>query len=276
MSTKPIDLHGSERTLLMSLHLHALDAQEPEPILGDTHAAQVLAQVEYDQRQLAGLTGNEELIVERARMIDDRVRAFLATHPGTTVAHLGCGLDSRSSRLDLSSTARWLDIDLPEVAELRRSLYPPRDGVEILAASATEQDWWDAVAGASPLLVVAEGLVMYLPAAEVDALLDRAERWPGGGAMVLDGVAPWVVRASGLHPAMRRADAAFRSAFDIDAVLRRHPRLRAVDSSSVTAALDTDSPTFLGRLAYRLYDLLRPLRNSMIVHELALPERRRD
>ncbi|MDN5747685.1 MAG: class I SAM-dependent methyltransferase, partial [Pseudonocardia sp.] len=142
MPKELIDLRGAERTLLMSLYLHTLDARESTPVLGDTHAAEVLDRVEYDAGQFAGLAGNEELIVERARVIDDRVRTFLAAHPGTTVAHLGCGLDSRSSRLDLSSAARWLDIDLPEVAVLRRKLYPPRDGVEVLAASATGPEWW--------------------------------------------------------------------------------------------------------------------------------------
>ncbi|MDN5749274.1 MAG: hypothetical protein L0H64_12275, partial [Pseudonocardia sp.] len=107
--------------------------------------------------------------------------------------------------------------------------------------------------------------------ADVDGLLARAARWQAGGGMVFDGVAPWVVRASRLHPAMRRAGTAFRSAFDVDAVARRFPQLRVLQSTSVTVALGTDSPTPWGRLAYRLFDTLRVLRTSMIVHELALP-----
>ena len=55
--------------------------------------------------------------------------------------HLGCGLDSRFFRLDPGPGVEWYDVDYPDVAELRRQLYPGREHYHVVAASVTDPAW---------------------------------------------------------------------------------------------------------------------------------------
>ncbi|ANY07766.1 class I SAM-dependent methyltransferase [Pseudonocardia sp. HH130630-07] len=95
MSTGRISLRQEQETMLMTLHLHALDAASARPVLGDRFAADLLDRVEHRPGRLSTLDGNLPMICARARMIDDVTRRFLDRHPDAVVLHLGCGLDSR-------------------------------------------------------------------------------------------------------------------------------------------------------------------------------------
>ena len=122
----------------------------------------------------------------RAKHLDGWTREFLAAHPAATVLHLGCGLDSRVFRIDPSATVRWYDVDLPEVIELRRQLYPQRHDYELIASPVTDLHWLDGIPGDRPALAVAEGLVEYLPEGEAVALFTRITRQFPSGEIIFD------------------------------------------------------------------------------------------
>jgi len=95
------------------------------------------------------------------------------------VVELGCGLSTRRERLRDVDIATWVDVDLPEVIALR-SEWGVSGGI---GRSVTDHRWMDDL---SPDLIVAEGLLYYLPRAEVDALLAAMrERFPGA-ALLMD------------------------------------------------------------------------------------------
>ena len=99
-----------------------------------------------------------------ARQAARRVgRRFSDRHPDAVVLHLGCGLDSRVFRLDPPATVQWFDVDQPDVIELRRKLYSDRDGYQMIASSVTDPAWLESIPADRPVLVVAEGLLMYSP-----------------------------------------------------------------------------------------------------------------
>lgn len=100
---------------------------------------------------------------------------------------MGCGLDTRVYRVNPPPTVDWYDIDLPDVIELRRRLFPQRTGLYTIAASVTDPGLLNGIPAALPVLVVAEGLTPYLRAAEDVAMLRRIiEHFPSG-EMVFDG-----------------------------------------------------------------------------------------
>ena len=187
-------------TMLVTLYQRAMDSRTNGSVLRDHAAAEAIDRVDYDFGRWAirATSSDRYTVVLRARQLDEWATDFLGRHPSATVLQLGCGLDSRAFRLDLPSGVRWIDVDLPEVIELRRRLYGERDGYRMLASSVTEQDWLDEVPDDGPTLIIAEGLLMYLAPADVDRLLRRlTERFAdGGGELLFDGVAPWVVRVS--------------------------------------------------------------------------------
>jgi O-methyltransferase involved in polyketide biosynthesis len=181
MTVQKIRLTKEKETYLATLYGKALDAQAPNVILGDRFAADAVARIDYDFEQLKLPSGGEITLPMRALHFDQWTRAFLAANPASTVLHLGCGLDTRVYRVDPGPQVRWYDVDMPDVIALRKQLYPPRDSYHIIGSSVTDLAWLDGIAGDTPVMVVAEGLLMYLQEKDGTALLRRiTEQFPSG------------------------------------------------------------------------------------------------
>ncbi|MFN8475841.1 MAG: class I SAM-dependent methyltransferase [Anaerolineae bacterium] len=181
MGDTKIRLAKEKETYLATLYGKALDASAQNPILGDRFAADAVARIDYDFKDLKLPNGGEITLPMRARHFDQWTRAFIAAHPVCTVLHLGCGLDTRVYRIDPEPTVRWYDVDLPDVIALRKQLYPERPGYHQIGASVSDLAWLNEVNGDTPVFVVAEGLMMYLPDKDGTALLRRiTEQFPSG------------------------------------------------------------------------------------------------
>jgi O-methyltransferase involved in polyketide biosynthesis len=90
-------------------------------------------------------------------------------------------LDSRFFRVDPGPDVDWYDIDFPDVIALRERFYPTRENYHLVASSATDLLWLDAIRADRPTLLIAEGVSMYLTESDGTALLRRVvERFPAG------------------------------------------------------------------------------------------------
>lgn len=194
MDVEKVRLKKEKETYLSTLYGKALDSRAEKPILGDTFADEVVRRIDYDFEKLKIPKDASITLPMRAKHLDSWTREFLAAHPNSTVLHLGCGLDSRVYRIDPPVTVRWYDVDLPDVIELRRSLYPERYEYEMIGVSVTDLHWLDGIAADRPVLVVAEGLVMYLSAKDGVVLFNRiTEQFPSG-QIVFDAYSRLTVR----------------------------------------------------------------------------------
>lgn len=184
MTRDLIHLTAVQKTGLTTLYGKALDARVPAPILGDTLADQAVGQLDFDFATLKMPKAAMISLPVRAKQLDGWTAEFVADHPTSTVLHLGCGLDTRAFRVDPPETVAWYDIDLPEMVDLRRQLYPERPGYHLVSASVTDPAWLPTIPADHPVLVVAEGLVMHVPTPDMVNLFQRiTERFPGGAAI---------------------------------------------------------------------------------------------
>ena len=194
MEAKKIRLTKEKETYLATLYGKALDAAVEHPILGDHFAAEAVARIDYDFKELKLPNGGEITLPLRAWHFDQWTRAFLAAHPDATILHLGCGLDTRVYRINPGPQVRWYDVDMPDVIALRKQLYPERDGYQQIGTSVIDLPWLDAIPGDEPVFVVAEGLVMYLHEKDGTALFRRiTEQFPSG-QIAFDGYSGSMVR----------------------------------------------------------------------------------
>lgn len=115
-------------------------------------------------------------IAIRTRFIDELLLQALRDHAITTVLSIGCGLDTRPWRLDLAPNLRWIEIDFAEMLDYKDRLmlgekaHCRRERISLdLNDPLQRRDMYDA-AGSSPALMLTEGLLLYLPAATVEAL----------------------------------------------------------------------------------------------------------
>src|SRR5580765_1528202 len=164
-------------TALMVAACRAHETAQPDAFLHDPFAARLAV-----ERGVAILNALPHANVARmglpirARFVDELLMEALATHSIPTVVSLGAGLDTRPWRLDLPSSLRWMEVDVADVLEYKDRLMvaeTPRCRRDRLSVDvndpAQRRIMYEAV-GQTPALVLTEGLLMYLPAATVDAL----------------------------------------------------------------------------------------------------------
>ena len=126
----------------------------------------------------------------RTRFVEKLLLEALATSPITTVLSVGCGLDTRPWRLDLAPNLRWIEVDFADVLDYKERMMAgesTRCRRERLTADLNDPGQRHAMykaAGKEPTLMITEGLLLYLPAATVDALAD--ESWQQSG------IAHWI------------------------------------------------------------------------------------
>jgi O-methyltransferase involved in polyketide biosynthesis len=230
MDTERIALTGAKETLLVTLAAKAEESRLPDSLLHDHWAAKAVARIDYD---FAAMNIDRDMMIGlalRAHLLDGWARDFLARHPEATVLHLGCGLDSRVFRLDPGPGIRWFDLDYPEVIDLRRRLYPAREGTTLIGAAVTDPGWLAGIPADRPTLILAEGLLPYVAADEVVPLLDRLTAHLPRGELVFDAysrIGLWLIR---YQPAIRRTGAQLHWALEDPRELEQAiPRLRLLE-----------------------------------------------
>src|SRR5215217_1031760 len=157
----------------------AMETERPDAIFRDPYA-----------RRLAGDRGAEIVatlpngkqsawaLIARTAVFDEIIRERVASAGVDLVVNLAAGLDTRPWRLDLPSSLRWVDVDLPAILRYKRETLQgetPHCRYEAIEADLTDAAKRDAVlaqlgASASRVLVITEGLLVYLEAEQVHAI----------------------------------------------------------------------------------------------------------
>jgi O-methyltransferase involved in polyketide biosynthesis len=205
-----ITLTKEQETLFIPLYAKAM----PNPILVDPSAQQILNSIAYDFARLKVPEKTAVTLRIRASQLDTYARRFIAAHPNATILHIGCGLDSRCARVP-HPEGRWFDLDLPDVIALRREFFQESQSYRMIASSAADLSWLDHIpADGSPVLTIAEGLLMYLTEPEVRALVLRLhERFPGS-ELAFDAFSRYTTERIQAHPSLRKTGAAIHWGID--------------------------------------------------------------
>jgi O-methyltransferase involved in polyketide biosynthesis len=157
----------------------------------------------------------------------------------------------------------WFDIDQPHVIALRRKLYDDRDGYRMIGSSVTDEAWLDEIPTDRPILMVAEGLVMYLTEAQVRTLLQRLTDRFDSGELIFDTASPMGPRLSKLLT-KGITKWGIRDAREIE---EWNPRLRFLDQFPV-GALYERIPSAPARLMWRLINAT-PVCNFDVLNRFA-------
>jgi methyltransferase (TIGR00027 family) len=181
----------------------AMESERPDALFRDPFA-----------RRLAGEKGSEIVrtlkdaqsmawaMIVRTQVFDEIIMAEIAADRIDLVLNLAAGLDARPWRLELPASLRWVDVDLPEI--LRYKLDTLGDAQPKCTYEAVETDLTDAAARralferfgaqASRVLVVTEGLLIYLSDAEVGALASDLHAIPSFARWVIDLASPRLLK----------------------------------------------------------------------------------
>jgi O-methyltransferase involved in polyketide biosynthesis len=193
MARASVELEGVPETLLWTLYHRAGEARRTDAVLEDPKGVEVRDAIDFPFAERFGeaSAGLSQWQALRARRFDVEVRRFLAEHPDGTVVALGEGLETQFWRVD-NGRVRWLTVDLPETIAVRERLLPAGGRRSVIAASALDEDWLDAVDASRGVLVTAQGLLMYLERDEVHRLIAACARRLPGKALLLHAIPRWL------------------------------------------------------------------------------------
>ncbi|MGG3772944.1 class I SAM-dependent methyltransferase [Heyndrickxia faecalis] len=261
MDSHKIYLSEEKETLLITLQAKALDSRSKNPILDDKKAEEILQLIDYDFEKINRF-GNEIMVV-RAKQLDTWLQEFIKKHPIATVLNLGCGLDTRISRINPPSTVRWFDVDFPEVIELRKSFFSNQEGYEMISSSVNELGWLEKIPRNKPVMIIAEGMLEYLTEEEVKGLLNRLTSYFPNGQIAFDVMNSFAIN-SGKNELKKTTGAVHKWAVDdIHDVDKLDSKLKRVANLSIFKSKYIHNLPFKTRLLYFSMCIIPGFRNMM-------------
>jgi O-methyltransferase involved in polyketide biosynthesis len=242
MEREKITLSGAQETMLATLYARALDSKAPNSVLQDDEAARAVERIDYDFRK-TGIKGTSAVgVAARAKTLDDWAVEFLKANTKCTVVHLACGLDTRVQRLMPTASVRWVDVDYPEVIELRERLLPTPTAeadYRMVGSSVTSEEWLKEIPNDRPTVAVFEGLSMYLTKTDGKRLIQRITGHFKSGQLLFDCYGTFGIKLQKWVPAVRRSGSTLHWGLDDPRELESwHDGLKCLDDvPSVTVGV---------------------------------------
>ncbi|MDF2985448.1 MAG: hypothetical protein K0R50_958 [Eubacterium sp.] len=157
-----------EETLFIPLLVKAKEYCNKAPLVKDSKAFEISQKIRSDSKRFDGGSMAHVGILTRCQLLDKVVADFIQRNTEGIIINLGVGLDTRFDRFD-NGKIKWFDLDLPEVINLRRIFFSENARVKYIGSSVTDLTWADeiSVSKTDKLLIIAEGLLMYLTQEQV-------------------------------------------------------------------------------------------------------------
>lgn len=166
----------SDTALWVAIY-RAMESERSDAIFHDPYARRLGgARGEAIVREMPNGAATAWTMVVRTAVMDEIV-ARCVREGAKTVLNLAAGLDARPYRMDLPASLRWIHVDMPEMLAYFRdgmSDETPRCRLEFAAADLRDaqvrRDLFADAAKEGPVLVITEGLLIYLQPEDVAAL----------------------------------------------------------------------------------------------------------
>ena len=250
-----IRLSGVPETMLQTVYARAKESRGRGAI-HDAKAEELIEKLDYDFSLADKDTAMYSGVIARTIVLDKLTKSWLASHPGAVVINIACGLDTRCYRM--AGYAHWYNLDLPETMAVREKLLPESGTISQIAMSAMD-DWGGEISELSeqnvPVLIVIEGLTMYLNAKDVQQIFAVISSRFSQATIFVETMNPAIVR----HFKEKSIDASSAKFIwgikNGKALAELLPGFRFVEEHSLTEGMAVFAPI------YKLLDKLPAVRN---------------
>ena len=247
-----ITLSGVPETMLQTVYARARESRG-RGVIRDAKAEELVEKLDYDFSLAEKDTAMRSGVIARTIVLDRLTTAYLAGHPGAVVVNIACGLDTRCYRM--TGYRHWYNLNLPETMAVREKLLPESGAVTQIAMSAMD-DWGSRIEETdAPVLIIIEGLTMYLTEADVQRIFAViAGRFPQA-AVLVETMNPMVVKRF-KEKSIEGSNAKFTwGVKDGRALAALLPDFRFVAEHGLTEGMAVFAPV------YKLLDKLPAVRN---------------
>ena len=170
--------HVSDTARWVALY-RAMESDRPDALFRDPYARKLAG--EQGERIVGSMRKGRAWawpMIVRTAVIDELILRTIAQEGVDTVLNLAAGLDTRPYRLPLPASLTWIEVDFPDViayktgqlADARPACALQHVGVDLTDAARRRALFDQIGAAARRVLVVSEGLLIYLPPEQVAAL----------------------------------------------------------------------------------------------------------
>ena len=208
-----MNLNNESKTLFIPLLAKAVISKK-KLFFEDLKAEEIINRIDYDFGKLKQSNWLSMFLSVRASILDELCDKYLENNTDVTVIHLGCGLDSRYLRLK-QKFSNWYDIDLENVIDLRKEYYQEDDKYKMIGSSVLDYKWLDKIKNSHNMLVIAEGLTMYLSENELKDLVRQMQNKFGNVHLIFDAYSKRGVKLSKFKNPVNQMDADIKYGIDI-------------------------------------------------------------
>ena len=247
-----IKLSSVPETMLQTVYARAKESRGRGAI-HDAKAVEIVEKLDYDFSLADKDTAMRSGVIARTIVLDRLTKAWLGVHPGAVVVNIACGLDTRCYRM--SGYAHWYNLDLPETMAVREKLLPESGTISQIAMSAME-DWGSEISEQNvPVLILIEGLTMYLNAKDVQQIFTAISNRFSQATVFVETMNPTMVRHF-KEKSIDASNAKFNWGIKNGTALAELlPEFRFVEEHSLTEGMAAFVPI------YKLLDRLPAVRN---------------
>ncbi len=194
--------HISDTARWVALY-RAMESDRRDALFRDPYARRLAG--ERAERILAGMKRGREWawpMIVRTAVMDELILRAIDRDGVMTVLNLAAGLDARPYRLPLPPSLRWVEVDFPDVIAYKQeqlAVERPVCVLEQVGADLTDVARRRALfaqisSAGRPVLVVTEGLLIYLTREQVAALADDLAAQPSFRWWLLDIASPGLLK----------------------------------------------------------------------------------
>ena len=247
-----IRLSGVPETMLQTIYARAKESRGRGAI-HDAKAEELIEKLDYDFSLADKDTAMRSGVIARTIVLDRLTSAWLGAHPGAVVVNIACGLDTRCYRM--AGYAHWYNLDLPETMAVREKLLPESGKISQIAMSAMDE-WGGEISEQNvPVLIVIEGLTMYLNAKDVQQIFTVISNRFSKATVFVETMNPMIVKRF-KEKSIEGSNAKFTWGVKNGAALSELlPDFQLVEEHSLTEGMAAFVPV------YKLLDRLSAVRN---------------
>jgi len=257
MAKQKIKLSKEKETLLVPLYCKACEYEKEKPIIKDEKAKEIIERVEYNFTELDVPNKTCVTLNIRANKLDEYVNQYIISHKNPTIIHLGCGLDNRYGRIK-DKNINFYDLDYQEVIELKKNFYQENTNYHFISSSVTDLDWINEVGEKPNVLIVAEGLFMYIAEEELKKLFNTLQEQWLNAHLIFDAYSKYTVKNIDKHASIRKTGAEIKWGIDDPQEIEDwNDNIKLVEEWYFTDYQQTEKLSPLYKLAFKAAGLFK-------------------
>lgn len=200
----------------------------------------------------------------RSAVFDQWLEEMMNRMPDAVILHVGCGMDSRITRVG-NRKHQWFDVDFPEVIAERKRYFSETESYCMIPSDIRDMAWLSRIPEGSNAIILMEGISMYLEVEELKAVLKQWKEYFGETRILMDSYTVFAAKATKYKNPINEVGVTHVYGFDDPEILTGQTGLRFVQECELTPRQMIDQlpraeqrffkTMFAGKLAKKIYRL---------------------